>query len=149
MDNSLTLRAAMMLAATKSLMLNVMKRPRNAIAAKKEMQVATPLPSALLPAESLTQNAIQAQANAQLVTLRVTKTAPKPRLHVTKNAQLCLSLNATILQESALHVIRAVQVVSHLLHATIHALSDLPLANFICAAGIQLFQNASKIKRVL
>ena len=139
----------MMLAAKKSPMLNVMKVPRNAIAAKKEIQVATPLPSALLPAESLTQNAIQAQANAQLVTLSVTKTAPKPRLHVTKNAQLWPSLHVTILQESAKHVIRAVQVVSHLLHAKIHVNPDLPLTYPGCAAGIQLFQNASNPKRVL
>jgi hypothetical protein len=149
MVNSQTPRAAMMLAAKKSLMLNVMKTPRHAIAAMKENQIATPLPSAPLPAESLTQNAIQAQANAHLVTQQLTKTAPKPRLHVTKNAQLCLSLNVTIPQESAAHALRAVQVVSQMLHAQIHAHQDQNPANFGCAAGIQLFQNVSKMKRVL
>jgi hypothetical protein len=119
------------------------------MAAKKENPTATPLPSAPPPAESLTQNAIQAQANAHLATLQLTKTAPKPRLHVTKNAQLCLSLNATEPQESALHARRAVQVVSHLLHATIHARSDLNLTSLTCAAGIQLFQNEIKMRRVL
>lgn len=143
------MRAAMMLAAKKSLMLAVMQTPRNARVAKKENPTATLLPSAPLPVESLTQNAIQAQANAHHVTQQLTKTAPKPRLHATKNAQLCLSPNATEPQESAVHVIRALQVVSQLLHATIHALLDQHPVSFTSAAGIQLFHNASKIRRVL
>lgn len=148
MVNSLTLRAAMMLAAKKSLMLNVTYKPRNATAAKKVNPTATPLPSAPLPAESLTQNAIQAQANAPLATPQLTRTAPKPRLHVIQNAQLCLSLNATERPESALHAIRANQVVSQMLHAKTHAPLDQHLANFTCAAGILLHPNAFKMKRV-
>lgn len=149
MDNSLMLRAAMMLAPKKSLMLNVMQTPRNAIVAKKENPTATLLPSAPLPVESLTLNAIQAQANAHHVTQQLTKTAPKPRLHVTKNVQYFHSPNATEPQESAVHVIRALQVVSQLLHATIHALLDQHQVNFTSAAGILPSQNASKIRRVL
>jgi hypothetical protein len=57
MVNSQTVRAAMMLAAKKSLMLNVMQPPRNAITALRVLPIATPLPSAPLPVESLTLNA--------------------------------------------------------------------------------------------
>jgi len=120
MDHSQTNQAAMMLAQRISLMLNVMKTRRNANLAMKEKRVATPLPSAMLPAESLMQSVIQAQVNAILANLKMTKTAHKLRIHVSKNAKLCHSLNATLPQESAAHV-RTVQVVSQMLHAKIHA----------------------------
>lgn len=148
MVNSQTKRAAMMLAAKKSLMLNVIKAPRNARTALMETQVATPLPSAPLPAESLTQNAIQAQAHAQSATQQMTKTAPKPRMHVTKNAGHNHSLNATTQQESAKHVRRVDQVVSQMLHAKTHAEKDHNLPCSGNAAGIQLNQNVFKIKMV-
>jgi hypothetical protein len=44
---------------------------------------------------------------------------------------------------------QAHQAVSQMLHVKIHALKDLNLVNFTCAAGIQLFQNAFKMRRVL
>jgi len=148
MDHSQMNQAAMMLVQRISLMLNVIKTRRNANLALKEKKIATPLPSVMLPAESLMQSVIQAQVNALLATLKQTKTAHKLRMHVAKNAQLCHSLSATIPQESAVHV-RTVLVVSQMLHAKIHANQDHHQANFMSAAGIQLFQSASKLKRVL
>lgn len=139
--------AAMMLALMKSLMLNVTPTPRNAMNALKENPIATPLPTAPLPATSLTQNAIQAQANAQSVTQQLTMTAPKPRLHVARNAQLCLSLNVTEPAESVNHVRTAHQVVSQMLHAKIHAKLD-QLRIFTLAAGTLQSQNASKMTKV-
>ena len=142
-------QAAMMLVLRISLKLNVTKTPKSVKVAKKDHLIATPLPSAKLPAESLTQNVIQAQVNALLATQKLTQIAHNLRMHATKNAQLCHSLCVTIPQESAIHALRVVQVVFQMQHAKIHAKLDQHQANFISAAGIQQFQNVSKIQRVL
>jgi len=146
--NSQTPRAAMMLAAKRSLMLNVTKTPRNATAALKAPPIATPLHSAPLLAVSPTVNVIQVQENARAVTQKPTKTAPKQRLHATKNAP-SRHLQNVELMENAHHAQKEELVASQPLHV-------IPLANLIhlsessgCAAGIQLFQNACKIHTVL
>jgi len=137
----------MTLVAKRSLMPNAMTIPRNVTLVKKAVQIATLLLSALPLAVSLTPNATQAQANALHVIIKPTKTAPKPRLHATKNALLCLYQNATERQENAVHARRAVQVAYQMQHAKIHA----PLfhhSTFTCATGTQLILNACRVKRV-
>lgn len=109
-------------------------------------KVAIPLPSALLPAESHTQNAIQAQDNAPSVTQQMIKSALKQRLLVTRNANHRLLSNATTRQESAQNVKEVVPAVSQLLHAKTLAQLDQTHMSHGSATGILQPENHNAYK---
>lgn len=126
---------------------NVMKAQRLAINVTKEVQIATPLHSALLPVESHMVSATQVLESARHVTQQLTKIAHKLRLHVTKNAQSWLFQNVIKILENALNAKRVVQVAYQQQHANQHAerLHQSQLTH-INAAGTLLPQNALLIQ---
>jgi len=90
MVNSQIWRVAVTSVAKILLMHHAIKIQRNVNNVLKVIQIATLLLSAQPLVESLMLNVTQAKVNAQIVTLKTTKTAPKTKWHVTKNALLCL-----------------------------------------------------------
>ena len=130
-------------------MLSATLEPRNATSARKEMTVATLLPSVPPLAESHTESATQELESAHHVTHLRTRSAPKLRKLATKNVPHNHSQNATSSPVSA-RPAKTVPAVSQLLLVNKPASQDhqLQQTTNTTANGMLISQHANKIHKV-
>lgn len=107
--NSQMLSHATTLAQRKSNSQNATLKPNNARSAKKDQRAATPPLSVVPLVESHTENATQALESAPSATQPRTRTAPKLKLLVTKNAESSHSPSVTN-KESAKSALKVTDV---------------------------------------